>query len=251
MLGQSVGLHYSSPTSDMSNFWDEMRTNCGGCVGRGMRGDALGEQAILVRACGLPLLKLHAHTDGFVGRPALWQPQRSRGGASRTPRPTMRTSRNASLTWQRVEDVLLHHVCDMAACPHTVVNAQVARCTSGRICSRTGISPEAVGRAAQWSLGVCQPVWGWGNEQTALSTTAARRDRLALPCGHAGRVTLPALVAGRLPQRCSLSNIGNRNALNELNDVKYVSVLNKITADIAFERILCYNHATKENKHAA
>ncbi|MBQ3343602.1 MAG: hypothetical protein IJG84_17005 [Kiritimatiellae bacterium] len=41
------------------------------------------------------------------------------------------------------------------------------------------------------------------------------------------------------------------DASNEVNDVKIVNVLNKITVNIAFKRILCYNHAEKEKKHAA
>ena len=37
---------------------------------------------------------------------------------------------------------------------------------------------------------------------------------------------------------------------NESNGVKYVNVLNKITSDIAFGRILCYIFAAKEKNHA-
>ena len=59
-------------------------------------------------------------------------------------------------------------------------------------------------------------------------------------------------VAGRPPYRWWYLSISvNSDALNEVFDVKIVNTVNKITADIAFERILCYNHAEKEKKHAA
>lgn len=83
------------------------------------------------------------------------------------------------------------------------------------------------------------------NAQAARSTVVARRGRLALPCGHAGRVTLPCGYAGRgalgecallvlarrsasLSWRC-LSIIINKNALNEQNADKIVTVLNKFS----------------------
>lgn len=48
-----------------------------------------------------------------------------------------------------------------------------------------------------------------------------------------------------------LSIIVNKNALNEQNADKIVTVLNKSAYKIAFEGFLCYNHAEKEKKHAA
>ena len=45
----------------------------------------------------------YAPPDDVVGRPALWLLWRWRCGASRTPRPTVRTRGSASLPWRRVE----------------------------------------------------------------------------------------------------------------------------------------------------
>ena len=98
----------------------------------------------------------------------------------------------------------------------------------------------------------CQPVRGRENALATRSTVSAHWGRLALPCRHAGRVPLLAVVVGQSSYRWyRLANNGNRNASNELNDVKYVNVLNEITHDIAFEEMLCYNHAKKEKNHEA
>lgn len=52
-----------------------------------------------------------------------------------------------------------------------------------------------------------------------------------------------------LPRLLSVSD--NSITSNDLNRVKYVNTLNKITANVAFERIICYNYAAKEKNHAA
>ena len=52
-----------------------------------------------------------------------------------------------------------------------------------------------------------------------------------------------------LPQ--PLLNSDNKDVSNELSSIRYVNTLNKITADIAFERILCYNCVAKERNYAA
>ena len=70
---------------------------------------------------------------------------------------------------------------------------------------------------------------------------------------YCNRNTLFDRMRGRnrfgLPHLLSISD--NKDAPNALNHVKYITTLNKNTVDIAFERILCYNHAAKEKNHAA
>lgn len=68
------------------------------------------------------------------------------------------------------------------------------------------------------------------------------------PCGHARRMTL---VPMRLEAAPGSRSLCNSDVSNELICVKYVNVLNKITTDIAFEGILCYNHTSKEKNHEA
>ena len=95
--------------------------------------------------------------------------------------------------------------------------------------------PEGEARAVKRSLEVYQPIRGWGDALVARSTVAART---------------PARRSASLPWRC-LSISVDSDVSNEANDVKIFNAVNKITLDIAFERILCYNHAEKEKNYAA
>ena len=109
---------------------------------------------------------------------------------------------------------------------HTAVNAQVVRSTAARSVS--------------------------GPYHAAARTPArASASRTAFGRGIRGRLAPPA--ASLMPPyrwRC-LSISVSSDASNEVFDVKIVNTVNKITTDIAFERILCYNHAEREKKHAA
>lgn len=90
-----------------------------------------------------------------------------------------------------------------------------------------------------------------GRAVSTKPSQTARRGRLAPPAVPSMPPYRTA-VAGRPPYRWWYLSISvNSDALNEVFDVKIVNTVNKITADIAFERILCYNHAEKEKKHAA
>ena len=70
--------------------------------------------------------------------------------------------------------------------------------------------------------------------------------------GALGECTLLVLArrSASLPWRC-LSISVDSDVQNEVFDVKIVNTVNKITANIAFERILCYNLAAKERNYAA
>ena len=60
------------------------------------------------------------------------------------------------------------------------------------------------------------------NAQAARSTVVARRGRLALLCGHAGRVTLPAAVAERPPYGVGGRESGNCAGGMAVNLTKYI-----------------------------
>ena len=129
---QFVGLINLGSANGMSHLADVVRASGGECAGRDECGGAPSECVLSVRARGTLAL-----TDDVVGRPALWPPWRSWGGASRTPRPTVRTRRSMSLPWQRVEDNAPYRRYDCwdakrgrAVCPHTAVNGRDARSPS-------------------------------------------------------------------------------------------------------------------------
>lgn len=102
--------------------------------------------------------------------------------------------RRASLPWRRGEDAAPYRVRGGAVCPHTAVNALAAR-----------------------------------------SSAAIRQGRLAPPCGHAERGALgecTLLVRARRSASLPwwrLSIIVNKNASNEQNADKIVTVLNKFS----------------------
>lgn len=167
---------------------------------------------------------------------------RSDGRVRRTYAHTVRTYGSGFFLRLCIKDAAPYRVRGRAVCPHAAVSGLAARSTAA---ART-LARASAPRTA----------FGWGI-----------RGRLALSCGHAGRVTLPCGYAGRgalgectllvlarrsasLPWRC-LSISVDSDVSNEVFDVKIVNTVNKITTDIAFERILCYNRAEKEKKHAA
>lgn len=117
-----------------------------------------------------------------------------RGGVLGECALLVRTRRSAALPCRHGEDAAPYRVRGRAVCPHSAVNAQVE-----------------------------------------CSATVARRGRLTLPCGHAERGALgecTLLVMARrgvsLPWR-RLSIIVNKNASNEQNADKIVTVLNKFS----------------------
>ncbi len=140
---------------------------CSGC----------GVTTLLMCACGLPSLRL-------------WK--------SGTHVPTMRVRRSATCLLRRVEDNVpfQRHACGdakrgRAVCPHTAVNAQpecsTAAARTPAMASALRMYPQS---GASRASGGYRGAFGWG-----------MRGRLALPCGHAGRMTLLAAVAERQPYR--------------------------------------------------
>lgn len=122
----------------------------------------------------------------------------------------------------------LHHCKPQIGMPH-IAEVLLA---SGGICARRGGRDGAFDERAIPVRGRAVCPHSAVNAQVECSTMVARRGRLALPCGCAGRGALGecTLVLARrsasLPWR-RLSIIVNKNASNEQNADKIVTVLNK------------------------
>ena len=103
-----------------------------------------------------------------------------------------------------------------------------------------------------YGLHYCSPVIGMLYLADDVRASSGVRASFGGCGGALGECALLVLArrSASLPWRC-LSISVDSDVSNEVFDVKIVNTVNKITTDIAFERILCYNHAEKEKKHAA